>query len=556
MIDSSGHSPTRTFGEVLERLAQTDADIPTLHRLLEAVLVVGSGLDLDLTLQRIITAATTVLDCRYGALGVRACGGGLAEFVYEGIDEPLRQTMGHFPEGHGVLGVLMNDPKTLRVPHLGAHPESVGFPANHPPMDSFLGAPIMMRGEVFGSIYLTEKRGAAEFTEEDEVILEALAIAAGMAAENARLFEQSRTRERWLTAMSAVRTRLLAGDSLEDGLQLLATRVRDLTGADDVIVVICEDGYAQVHTAASARPTSRGVRIPAGTYPFNIIRQTHKVQVFTDLGAVAELVPTAVSAVLAPMTIASGVVGALLIASDSTNTMWEPDELTRIESMAELGSVAIEFDRKQRGQRLLSVLADRDRIARDLHDNVIQRLFASGMSLQSTLPDSSLPVSARAIVTRSLEQLDQTVREIRTTIFDLQTPATADSTSLRRRLLDVIADATAQSAVTPSVQFSGAIDTLVKAGIHPHAEAVLREGLSNVLRHAQADTITISVTANLEFAITIDDDGNGIPEGVHKSGLHNLERRAEHCGGTCTIGNREPQGTRLVWRVPLRRERP
>ncbi|KJF21302.1 histidine kinase [Rhodococcus sp. ACPA4] len=555
MIDSSGN-PTRNFAEVLERLADSKADIPTLHRLLEAVLVVGSGLDLDLTLQRIIIAATTVLDCNYGALGVRAPGGGLAEFVYEGIDEPLRQTMGHFPEGHGVLGVLMNDPKTLRVPHLGAHPASVGFPANHPPMDSFLGAPIMMRGEVFGSIYLTEKRGAAEFTEEDEVILEALAIAAGIAAENVRLFEQSRTRERWLTAMSAIRSRLLAGDSLDDSLQLLATRVRELTGIDDVIVLICENGYAQVHTAVSARPTSRGVRVPASLYPFDVIRQTRRLHVFTELGSLLDLVPTAGSAVLAPMTVASGVVGALLLTSDSASTHWDSDELTRIESMAELGSVAIEFDEKQRGQRLLSVLADRDRIARDLHDNVIQRLFASGMSLQSTLPDSDLPDSARAIVTRSLEQLDQTVREIRTTIFDLQTPATADSTSLRRRLLDVIGDATAQSAVTPSVQFSGAIDTLVKAGIHPHAEAVLREGLSNVLRHAQADTITISVTADLEFAITIDDDGKGIPVGVHKSGLHNLERRAEHCGGTCTIGNRSPNGTRLVWRVPLRRRKP
>ncbi|GAA3197653.1 hypothetical protein GCM10020255_100580 [Rhodococcus baikonurensis] len=206
-----------------------------------------------------------------------------------------------------------------------------------------------------------------------------------------------------------------------------------------------------------------------------------------------------------------GVVGAVIVASNSTNTHWDHDELTRIESMAELGSVAIEFDEKQKAQRLLSVLADRDRIARDLHDNVIQRLFASGMSLQSTLPDETLPESARAIVKRSLEQLDKTVREIRTTIFDLQTPTAAGTSSLRRRLLDVIGDATAQSSVTPSVQFSGAIDTLVNPGIHQHAEAVLREGLSNVLRHAHAHHITIAVTADVEFAITIEDDGVGLP---------------------------------------------
>lgn len=128
MVEASGHSPARTFGELLDRLGDSNADIPTLHRLLEAVLVVGSGLDLDLTLQRIITSATTVLDCRYGALGVAAPGGGLSEFVYEGISGSQRATMGHFPEGHGVLGVLMNHPQTLRVAHLGDHPESVGFP--------------------------------------------------------------------------------------------------------------------------------------------------------------------------------------------------------------------------------------------------------------------------------------------------------------------------------------------------------------------------------------------------------------------------------------------
>lgn len=553
MIDHPRHDPPRTFGEVLDRLGDTKADVPTLHRLLEAVLVVGSGLELDLTLQRIITSATMVLDCHYGALGVAAPGGGLAEFVYEGISDPERRRMGKYPEGHGVLGVLMTHPKTLRVAQLGDHPESVGFPDHHPPMQSFLGAPIMMRGEVFGSIYLTEKRGAAEFTEEDEIILEALAIAAGIAVENARLFEQSRTRERWLTATSAIRTRLLAGDSLEDGLQLLTNRVRDLTGAEDVIVVICESGFAQVHSATSARAASRGVRIPATSHPFNVVSASRTLQVFTDLGALTELVPTARCAVVAPMSVATGMVGALIVASNSATNPWDEDDLQHIESMAELGSVAIEFDEKQKAQRLLSVLADRDRIARDLHDNVIQRLFASGMSLQSTLPDDALPDAARTIVTRALEQLDKTVREIRTTIFDLQTPGATDTASLRRRLLDVIGDATAQSAVTPSVQFSGAIDTLVSPEIHQHAEAVLREGLSNVLRHAHAHHITISVTATEEFSIAIEDDGVGLPPHFHKSGLHNLDTRATLCGGTCTVVGHEPSGTRLTWRAPLRR---
>ncbi len=520
--------------------------------------MVGSGLELDSTLQRIVKSATSLLEARYGALGVRAPGGGLSEFVYEGITTDERAHMGHLPEGHGLLGLLIDDPRPVRIANLAEHPASIGFPPNHPPMKSFLGMPIMMRGKVFGSIYLTEKLSGPEFTDEDEVILRALATSAGVAIENARLFEESRTRERWLSAVASITSRLLVGGSLDETLRTLAGQVRELSSGDEVFIVVTlgegavvdtlgEDAVAG--TATAARPLRDTFRSATQAEPLAEVLRSRTPALLTDLDGFAPFSRDAGRAAVLPLSTASGV-GGVLVVTARGNAPWDPDEVARLESVADLAAVAVEFAAHQSKQRLLSVLADRDRIARDLHDNVIQRLFATGMSLQATHSIGDVPDGVRSIVTTAVEQLDRTVREIRTTIFDLHASGAASATSLRRRLLDVIGDLTAQSPLAPNVQFSGAIDTLVLAHIHQHAEAVLREALSNVLRHARATTIDVSVVAGDDLTITVADDGIGITGSTARSGLDNLERRAEHCGGTCTFDARSP-GTVVTWRVPL-----
>ncbi|WP_213573250.1 GAF domain-containing protein [Rhodococcus sp. USK13] len=525
--------------------------VPTrqsLQRLFEAVLVVGSGLELDSTLQRIVDSATSLLDARYGALGVRAPDGGLAEFVFRGITPDERAGMGHFPEGRGLLGLLINDPRPVRLPNLSRHPASVGLPPGHPPMNSFLGAPIMMRGTVFGSIYLTEKRSGPEFTEEDEVILLALATSAGVAVDNARLFEESRTRERWLTAVASITSRLMIGGSLDETLRTLAGQVRELSSGDEVFIVVTQGDGAVVGAETAARPLPDAYRIAAHAEPLAEVQHSRTPALLTGLAGLAPFSPDAGRAAVLPLSTASGV-GGVLVVTARGNEPWDPDEVARLESVADLAAVAVEFADQQRKQRLLSVLADRDRIARDLHDNVIQRLFATGMSLQSTDADGHVPEAVRSIVATAVEQLDRTVREIRTTIFDLQATDAASATSLRRRFLDVVSDLTAQSPIAPNVQFAGAIDTLVPNRIHQHAEAVLREALSNALRHARATTIDICIAAEDELAITVEDDGIGITPG-DRSGLANLDRRAELCGGTCTVET-GPSGTLVTWRVPI-----
>lgn len=525
--------------------------VPTrqsLQRLFEAVLVVGSGLELDSTLQRIVDSATSLLDARYGALGVRAPDGGLAEFVFQGITPDERAGMGHFPEGRGLLGLLINDPRPVRLSNLSRHPEAVGLPPGHPPMSSFLGAPIMMRGTVFGSIYLTEKRSGPEFTEEDEVILLALATSAGVAVDNARLFEKSRTRERWLTAVASITSRLMVGGSLDETLRTLAGQVRELSSGDEVFIVVTQGDGAVVGADTAARPLPDAYRIAAQAEPLAEVQHSRTPALLTGLAGMAPFSPDAGRAAVLPLSTASGV-GGVLVVTARGNVPWDPDEVARLESVADLAAVAVEFADQQRKQRLLSVLADRDRIARDLHDNVIQRLFATGMSLQSTDADGNVPEAVRSIVATAVEQLDRTVREIRTTIFDLQATDAASATSLRRRLLDVVSDLTAQSPIAPNVQFAGAIDTLVPNRIHQHAEAVLREALSNALRHARATTIDICIAAEDELSITVEDDGIGITPG-DRSGLANLDHRAELCGGTCIVET-GPSGTLVTWRVPI-----
>ncbi|MFD4291637.1 GAF domain-containing sensor histidine kinase [Rhodococcus sp. NPDC058532] len=523
MVDDPASGLNQLLGTVHRRLGESVSSPRTLRDLLEAVLVVGAGLDLDTTLQRIVRTATELLGARYGALGVRAPGGGLSEFVYEGIDAATRASMGHLPEGRGLLGLLIEDPRPVRIRDLATHASSIGFPPNHPPMRSFLGMPIIVRGLAFGSIYLTEKRAGPEFTDEDQTILTVLAEAAALAIDNARLFEQSRTRERWLTAMSSITSRLLIGGSVPETLDLLVRQVRELGSADAVTLVDTVDSDGAVLASTDPRRTV-GQRVD-----------------FAELNA------GAVRSATVPVSGPQHVQGALVVSAGAGGPDWDPDEMQRLASMADLAAVALEFAHQQRQQRLLDVLADRDRIARDLHDNVIQRLFATGMSLQSIAATASGRTAE--VLARSVEQLDTTVREIRTTIFDLQSAEATPTAGLRRRLLDVVGELT--SEVTPSVQFSGAIDTLVPQTIALHAEAVLREGLSNARRHAAARSITVTVTAADEFVVAIADDGVGMSGAEPRSGLSNLAKRAAACGGACEVRSALGGGTTLTWRAPL-----
>ena len=544
------------LSEVQDRLSELVNTRDRMHGLLDAVMAVGAGLELDSTLQRIVQAAVDLVDASYGALGVLGSHEGLQEFVYVGITPEERALMGHLPEGRGLLGLLIKHPTLIRVADLGSHPASVGFPANHPPMSSFLGAPVRVRDEVFGNLYLTEKRGGGEFTAEDEVVLQALAAAAGVAIENARLFEQGRWRQRWLEASSEIRAELLAGASGVEALELVAQRALELVEADCVLVVLADDAGLRVGTGTGERGRALiGLPIHPDTA---VVRE-----VLTE-GA-AEIVPDMLAmlgdilgedagwygpALVVPLRSTEGVSGMLVAAREKGSAQFDPNLVPVLVSFADQAGLALAAAEAQRDRRLLDVLADRDRIAHDLHDHVIQRLYASGMTLQGTLNRITSP-DLRSRISRVVEQLDETVREIRTTIFDLHTTGDGNPTSLRRRLMDTITEIAADSGITPTVRMSGPVDTLVPPSIGEHAEAVVREAVSNAVRHASPSSIVVTVEAGHDLVIDVADNGSGLPEHFARSGLANLERRAEACGGSFAVGPGRAGGTRLTWQAPL-----
>ncbi|MCP3804481.1 GAF domain-containing protein [Allokutzneria sp. A3M-2-11 16] len=526
------------------------ADTPTPPR---------AGPELDSTLHRIVQVAVDLVGARYGALGVLGKHDGLSEFVHVGISAEQRARMGELPEGRGLLGLLIEHPTVIRLPELGKHATSIGFPANHPPMNSFLGAPVRVREEIFGNLYMTEKRDEAEFTAEDEMVLQALAAAAGVAIENARLFEHCRRRERWLEASLEIRAELLAGASTDDALRLVARRAAELSQADGVLVLLADDadsGELTVRTSAGERTRQLlGATIATSTAPIREVYRaggTSLVPVLADvlgadLGAHVDLLGPALAV---PLRTAVGIGGVLLALRDKGGTQFEPEQVPVLASFADQAALALEAAETQRAQRLLDVLADRDRIARDMHDHVIQRLYSSGMSLQGTLRLISQP-AARVRIQKVVHQLDETVRDIRTSIFDLHTASADYPGSLRRRLLDAVAEAAAGGGPAPSVRMAGAVDTLVPPEIAEHAEAVVREGVTNAVRHARATTITVTAEVADDFVLEVVDDGVGIPDCVARSGLANVEQRARACGGTAVLAAQPGGGTRLTWRVPL-----
>ncbi|MEV7554503.1 GAF domain-containing protein [Amycolatopsis sp. NPDC089917] len=553
----------RDLQERIERLIGTR---DKMDGLLEAVLAVASGLELDATLRRIVQAAIDLGEATYGALGVIADDGTLAEFVYLGIDGETKQQIGHLPKGHGLLGFVIDEAKPVRLADISRHPASVGFPPCHPPMRSFLGVPVRVRDEVFGNLYLTEKRGES-FTDDDEVVVQALAAAAGIAIENAHLYEQARIRQQWHAATSEVTTELLGGTDPVEALNLIASRALELTGSDLTLLALPGSGRLDVSpdgeeeadeltiaVCAGARAAElTGVRISvAASLPGAVYRdRTPRSVPELVLGPEGELSfgPTLV----VPLRARERTSGVLMAVRNPDAVPFELAQLPVVASFADQAALALQLAAQQRTARELDVLADRDRIARDLHDHVIQRLFAVGLAMQSTHRRAHSPELRRRIGD-SIDQMHEIVHEIRTAIFDLHGgEAGQQGVRLRHRLYDSITELTDETAIHPTVSLSGPLDSIPFL-FAENAEAVVRETVGNVVRHAGANGVSVSVSVKDDvLRIVVTDDGTGIvgePGAV--GGLRNLRDRAEKVGGTFLVETREEGGTRIEWSAPLR----
>jgi signal transduction histidine kinase len=545
------------LGQVVERVEDLRGSNRRMRKLLEAVITVGSDLSLPVLLRQIVEFACDLVDARYGALGVLSeAGDGLSEFVYHGIDDQTAARIGRLPAGHGLLGLLIEDPQPIRLATLADHSSSSGFPPHHPPMSSFLGVPVRVRGVVFGNLYLTEKRGRDEFTPQDEELIVALAAAAGVAIQNARLLEGTRQRQRWLEATGEVATAMLNGGGRDDVLRLVARRAHELVGADvstisrpagrtDELVLEFADGWNA--------DTLRGARFATTPSISGDVMRSRVPEVVDDVRADPRTAPPMSSgefgpAVFLPLVGSDAVHGTLVVSNRVGGRRFGPTELTMLESFARQAAVALEFARAQEARDRLAVLEDRDRIGRDLHDLVIQRLFATGMSLQSSLRLAD-PAQVAGRVSQAVDDLDTTIRDIRTTIFALTTGAEAQQ-ALRERITGLVVEATRSLGFEPSLRLYGAIDARIPSDVGDHLVAALREALSNCARHAVASHVDVVVDARDALELRVEDDGRGF-DSTRRSGLVNLERRAAELGGAFSVDSAVGTGTRLVWRVPL-----
>ena len=529
-----------------------------VHALLEAVVAVGSHLELEVVLRQIVEAATGLVSARYGALGVVGEGGGLAEFVPVGLDEAQIAAIEHWPEGRGLLGELITNPRPLRLADISSHPNSFGFPAGHPPMRSFLGVPVRIRDEVFGNLYLTEKEDGGQFDEEDEAVVVALAAAAGVAIENARLYEESRRRQRWLQANAEVSRRLLSGADPGAVLDLVTQQVLEMSGADLAVLALPEGGRRELvirHAAGQDAAKADGLVLPEGSLSAEVLATGEPVTVenFGQDERVAlvarEQMPLG-PAVIVPLGAPGNVRGVLTVGRRPGSLQLTHAATEMAGSFAAQAGVALELADARRDAEQVTMLQDRERIARDLHDLVIQRLYATGMSLQGMLPLIGRPEVAER-VTRAVDAMDDTIGEIRSAIFALQARHDVKQPAFSERILDVASEMTGPLGFAPSLSLSSGLDELVPVPIGDQALHVLREALSNSARHAGASRVDVSVQAGPDLIVTVSDDGTGMRDSTRRSGLSNLAERARQLGGTLELGPAGDTGTRLRWQVPL-----
>jgi signal transduction histidine kinase len=529
------------------------------HALLEAVVAVGSHLELEVALRQIVEAAVELVSARYGALGVIGEGGRLVEFVPVGLDESAIARIHHWPEGRGLLGKLITDPRPLRLHDISADPGSSGFPEGHPPMRSFLGVPVRIRDEVYGNLYLTEKQGGGDFDEEDEALVQALAAAAGVAIENARLYAEARRQQQWLRANSEVTRRLLSGDEPSEVLELVAQQALEMSGADLVVLALPTGNRSTLmieHACGDGAADALELVLPAKGSASGIVMGSGKPLTVEDFSGDTRVAPVAREhmplgpAVLVPLGPAGDVRGVLTAGRHQGAMPLSADAVEMLITFAAQAGIGLELAEHRSDAQRLALFEDRDRIARDLHDQVIQRLFATGMLLQGTTALVRDPEVANR-VEKAIDALDETIRDIRSAIFSLQSRGEAEPARLRTRILGVVEEMTDSLGFAPALRLAGPLDSQVPGPIAGQMLAALREALANVAKHARASRVDVAVEAGSDLALTVRDDGVGLGGTTRRSGLANLTERAAESGGALRVAAAAGGGTELEWRVPL-----
>ena len=558
MDDSGTRGPKLEFETLLTHFVERAEEMVNSQSRMRDLIRINneltSNLDLPNVLRRIVEIGKELLNARYAAMGVIGDERRLEQFIHVGMEPEIYQQIDHLPEGKGLLGALIDDPRPVRLETIASDARSSGFPANHPPMDSFLGVPIRVRDEVYGNLYLTDSLNGA-FSSDDEELAEALAATAGIAIENARLFDDSTYRARWSSALAETARRLMKDDD-EDQLGDIVDQVRELADADLVIIaLISEEGDQIVIDRAAGDDTDdlmhRSFPL-ADTFAGRAIAEGDAILVgeqsqFEPYGLAQQALLG--NSMVIPFGRHDKPRGVLAVSRAKGRLPFSPRDIDLGKSFASHISVALDREESQRTRRRVALLEDRGRIARDLHDHVIQRLFATGLSLQGTA--AIVSDEAAAQIAAQIDELDGAIAQIRQSIFAMRRDPESTTVSLRARILEIVDRVSGQMENKPRVTFSGPVDLMASGNLTDDIAAVVTEALANAVRHAQATKVDISVTAaSGEVSIEVTDNGVGPGDSPKLSGLDNLRQRAESQGGAFAIHQAIGGGTRLAWSVP------
>jgi signal transduction histidine kinase len=535
--------------------------------LVDAGIALSSELSLDELLQKVVETAAEITGARYAALGViDPSGTGLERFVYTGIDDEMAARIGDLPRGRGILGALIHDARALRLKDLSADPRSVGFPEHHPPMRTFLGVPVLLRGVAYGNLYLTEKEGGAEFTTEDEEVVILLATQAAVAVENARLYEATKRWSRQLESLNEVANALASELELSRLLDLIARRLRELLDARVVGIALPAgehelrflaadgEGADELRGSAVAHSRSKSGRIlerARGERVDSLLDDPEADQdVARRLGARAGL--------WVPLLVRGQAIGVVNVFDKlAPDPRFTGDDVRLAEAFAARAAVAVDLSRRVARDVLERVVdaqeLERQRLARELHDETGQALTSALLGLKA-VEDAKSEDELRGRIAELRESLVTTLQDVRRLAVELR-PSALDDFGLvpaLERLADTYREQTGLA-----IDFQARLDTeRLPSDVETALYRIVQEALTNVVKHARATSISILVTRkDGSVAAVIEDDGAGFEPGQASSGgfgLVGMRERLALLDGRLEVESSTGSGTTVVAEVPLR----
>ena len=533
------------------------------RELVDTGIAVTSELSLDAVLQQIVEAGARLTEARYAALGViDPTGSGLERFLTTGIDEETRQLMGEEPHGRGILGVLIRDARPLRLARISDHPDSVGFPTNHPPMTTFLGVPILLRGVAYGNLYLADKR-EGEFTQEDQDATTLLAAQAAVAIENARLYESATRWSRQLESLIEVGNAVSSELELPRLLQLVADRLRDLIGASDVFIALPSGRRLVIQAAAgeSVAPLV-GSELPASSKSVRVLERGHSERVDSlmddpEVDIEFTLKLGASTGLFVPLVVRGEPIG-VVVAHDkqSRDPRFTQQDLRLAETFAGRAAAAADLSTRVARDTVARVVdaqeVERRRLARELHDETGQALTSILLGLRA-VEEADIGDEAREATARLREQVVETLHDVRRLAVELR-PSALDDFGLvpaLERLVETFREQTGIPVELETVLGETRLPPPVETALY----RIVQEALTNVIKHSRASRVSVLVTRKGDsVAAVVEDDGVGFtPDEVRDGGLGlvGMRERIALLGGRLTVESEPERGTTLVAEVPV-----